>query len=170
MNSLKPLDRKLLFELIKNSRRSDRELARILKVSQPTITRKRGYLEKKLIDSYTAIPKWAELGYNIFAVTLVKIKTEIASKEKYDAMRKRGREWLMKQHSILMAGGCRGMGVDSFMMSVHKTYADFDEFMHNYRLELGDTAEDVQSIIINLAGRELLKPLNLKYLAETETK
>jgi len=62
------------------------------------------------------------------------------------------------------------MGVDSFMMSVHKTYADFDEFMHNYRLELGDTAEDVQSIIINLAGRELLKPLNLKYLAETETK
>ena len=69
-----------------------------------------------------------------------------------------------------MAGGCRGMGVDSFMISIHKTYADFDEFMHNYRLELGDLAEDIQSVIVNLAGNELLKPFNPVYLAEAETK
>lgn len=62
------------------------------------------------------------------------------------------------------------MGVDSFMISIHKTYGEFDEFMRNYRLEMGDFADDVQSVIVNLAGTELLKPFNLKYLTETEAK
>ena len=170
MSELKPIDRKLLFELIRNSRRSDRELAKAMGVSQPTITRKRAFIEKELIESYTAIPKWAKLGYYIFAITLVKIRTSIGTKERYDAVRKRGLEWLMSQPNIVMAGGCRGMGVDSFMISIHKTYGDFDEFMRNYRLEMGDFADDVQSVIVNLAGTELLKPFNLKYLTETETK
>jgi DNA-binding Lrp family transcriptional regulator len=170
MSEMKPVDRKALFELMKNSRRSDRELAKILDVSQPTVTRKRASFEKELIESYTVIPRWTKLGYNLFAITLVKIKTIDASKGKYDTVRKRGTEWLMNQPNILMGGGCRGMGVDSFMISIHKTYSDFDEFMHNYRLELGDLAEDVQSVIVNLAGRELIKPLNFRYLAEAETK
>jgi len=37
---------KLLFELIKNSKRSDRDLAKILDISQPTVTRLRKVLEK----------------------------------------------------------------------------------------------------------------------------
>lgn len=60
------------------------------------------------------------------------------------------------------------MGVSAFMISVHKNYSDYDEFMYKYRLELADTVEDLQTVIVNLAGREILKPLNLKYLAETE--
>jgi len=42
----KELPQKLLRELLKNSKRSDRDLAKILKVSQPTITRTRHKLEK----------------------------------------------------------------------------------------------------------------------------
>jgi len=38
---------RLLFALIKGARRSDRELARTLRISQPTITRKRTQLEKE---------------------------------------------------------------------------------------------------------------------------
>jgi hypothetical protein len=49
-------------------------------------------------------------------------------------------------------------------------HAGFDEFMHNYRLEPGDLTEDIQSIIVNLGGRELLEPLNFRYIAEAETK
>jgi DNA-binding Lrp family transcriptional regulator len=155
---------------MKNSKRSDRELAKVLGVSQPTVTRRRASIEKELIESYTAIPKWSKLGYNILAITFIKIKTEIATKEKYAESRKRGSNWLMSQPNILMGGGCRGMGVNSFMISIHKTYADFDDFLNNYRLELGDTAEDVHSVIVNLAGRDLLKPFNVKYLAEAETR
>ena len=168
MKELKPLDYELLFELMKNSRRSDRTLAKVLKSSQPTITRKRTKLEKEVIEGYTAIPRWKKLGYEIFAMTLIKSKTALATKEKYEIVRKKGTEWLMNQPNVIMAGGCRGQGVNAFMISVHKNYSDYDEFMYKYRLELGDTAEDVKTVLVNLAGRELLKPLHFKYLAETK--
>lgn len=167
MKELKPLDYELLFELMKNSRRSDRTLAKVLKSSQPTITRKRAKLEREVIEGYTAVPRWKKLGYEIFAMTLVKSKTALATKEKYEIVRNKGMEWLMNQSNVIMAGGCRGEGVNAFMISVHKNYSDYDEFMHNYRLELGDTAEDVKTVLVNLAGRELLKPLHFKYLAES---
>jgi DNA-binding Lrp family transcriptional regulator len=168
VRKLKPLDYKILFELMKNAKRSDRQLAKLMGVSQPTVSRRRAFVEKELIDGYTAVPKWEKLGYEILAITLIKTKSGLASKEKYAAVRKRGLEWLMKQPNIIMSGGCRGMGVSAFMISVHKNYSDYDEFMYKYRLELADTVEDLQTVIVNLAGREILKPLNLKYLAETE--
>ena len=168
MKKLKPLDYKILFELMKNAKRSDRQLAKLLRVSQPTVSRRRAFIERELIDGYTAVPKWKKLGYEILAITLIKTKSGLASKEKYAAVRKRGLEWLMKQPNIIMSGGCRGMGVSAFMISVHKSYSDYDEFMYRYRLELADTVDDLQTVIVNLAGRELLKPLNLKYLAETK--
>lgn len=168
MRKLKPFDYKLLFELMKNAKRSDRQLAKIMGVSQPTVSRRRAFVEKELIDGYTAVPKWEKLGYEILAITLIKTKSGLASQEKYAAVRKRGLEWLMKQPNIIMSGGCRGMGVSAFMISVHKNYSDYDEFMYKYRLELADTVDDLQTVIVNLAGREILKPLNLKYLAETE--
>jgi DNA-binding Lrp family transcriptional regulator len=168
MKELKPLDHQLLRELLKNSRRSDRQLAKAIGTSQPTVTRRRAFLEKELLEGYTAIPKWNKLGYELFAITFVKIKPIIASKERYAEVRKRGLEWLMSQHQIVMGGACRGIGLDSFMISFHKSYPDYDEFMRNYRLELGELIDDVQSVFINLDGKELLKPLNLKYLAETK--
>jgi DNA-binding Lrp family transcriptional regulator len=159
------LDLRLLWELVRNSRRSDRELAKVLGTSQPTVTRRRVFLERELIDGYTAIPKWEKLGYEIFAVTLVKIRAVIGSKAEYDVTRRKALEWLMSQKNIIMAGACRGMGVDSFMISMHKSYMDYDEFMRNHRFELGDFVEDVQSVLVNLGGKEVVKPLSLKYLA-----
>ena len=41
--------------------------------------------------------------------------------------------------------------------------------MNDCRLKLGDLLEIVQFIIVNLAGTEVLKPLNPAYLAEAET-
>ena len=60
---LKELERKLLSELIKNSHRSDRELAKAIGSSQPTTTRLRNKLEKEgYIREYTIIPKNAGEG------------------------------------------------------------------------------------------------------------
>jgi len=166
MKSLKSLDYELLFELLKNSKRSDRELAKVLGVSQPTVSRRKAFLEKELIDGYTIIPKWEKLGYEILAITFVKSKQALGMKEKYKATRERGTKWVMAQHNIIMSGGCRGMGVDGFMISVHKSYSDFDKFMFDHKREMGDFVDSVQSVLVNLGGSEILKPLHLKYLAE----
>jgi len=89
MMKLKPSDKKILFELMKNARRSDRKLAKILGVSQPTVSRRRVFLERELIDGYTAIPKWKKIGYEILAITLIKAVGIFASKE-YQDIRKQG--------------------------------------------------------------------------------
>jgi len=49
--------RKFLLELLKDSKRSDREIAKVLGVSQPTITRMRNRLvQEGVIQEFTIIP------------------------------------------------------------------------------------------------------------------
>ena len=85
MKQLKSMDCKLLIELMKNAKRSDREIAKALGSSQPTIIRSRARLEKDFIDGYTTLPKWRNIGFRIIAFTFVKTKIEyIEPKEKKD--------------------------------------------------------------------------------------
>ena len=65
---------KLLYEMMKNAKRSDRKIAKIIGVSQPTITRMRQRLEKAgYIRDYTVIPNLEKLGYEIAAFTFMTI-------------------------------------------------------------------------------------------------
>lgn len=168
MRKLRELDYKLLFELMKNSKRSDRQLAKTLGSSQPTITRSRAFLERELIDGYTIIPKWEKLGYTILAITFVKTKQALGMKEKYQAAHNKGTKWLMQNPNIIMGGGCRGMGMDGFLISVHKSYSDFDKFMFDHKREMGEFVDHIQTVIVNLDGSAILKPLHLKYLTEAK--
>jgi len=166
MTKLKDIDFKILFGLMKNSKISDRKLAEIIGVSQPTVTRRRTRLEKEAIDGYTVIPKWGKLGYEILAFTFVKSKQTLGLREKYKAATERGTKWLMNHANVIMSGGCRGMGVNGFMISVHKSYSDFDSFMAEHKRELGDMFTEVQTVLVNLGGSQILKPLHFKYLTE----
>jgi len=79
--SLKDTELKLVAELMKDSHRSDRELAKILNVSQPTVSRARARLEKEgFIREYTVIPDFVKLGFQIAAITLVKVRERILRK------------------------------------------------------------------------------------------
>jgi len=166
MRKLRHLDYRLLSELIKNAKRSDRELAKTLGSSQPTITRARMFLEKELIEGYTAIPKWHKLGYNLLAITLIKTPLKYASGTKKTEAYERSMKWLLKQPNVIMGSGCRGMGMTDVMISLHKTYPDLDAFLTRHREQLADFLEDVQTIVVNMSGKTFHKPLDLKYLAE----
>ncbi len=79
---MKDTELKLISELMKNSRKSDRELAKVIGVSQPTITRTRARLEKEgYIREYTAIPDFRRLGYEIMAFIFVKPKEGLGAEE-----------------------------------------------------------------------------------------
>jgi DNA-binding Lrp family transcriptional regulator len=165
VEKLKDVDYKILAALMRNSKTSDRQLAKEIGVSQPTVTRRRAGLEKDAIDGYTLIPKWAKVGYKILAFTFVKSKESLWLKEHYETVRQQGTKWAMAHSNVLMAGGCRGMGVNGFLISVHKDYSDFDEFMRRHQQEMGKMLTGIESIIVNLEGIDILKPLHLKYLA-----
>ncbi len=166
MSKLKDIDYKILFELMKNSKISDRRLAKQLGVSQPTVTRRRARLERELIDGYTAIPKWEKLGYEILAVTLVKSPLKFGSQEMIKDAYEKSMRWLEKQPNVFFGGSCMGMGMTGLMFSLHKNYTALDEFLADHRQQLGEILEEVNTIIVNLRGQRVFRPLSLKYLAE----
>jgi DNA-binding Lrp family transcriptional regulator len=158
----------LLLEFLKDSKRSDRELAKVLGVSQPTVSRMRSRLVKEgIIRGFTIIPNFAELGYEMLAITLIKAMGIFNSKE-YSDIRKQGLEWLEKQPNIVMGGACEGMGMNSFIVSLHRNYSDHSEFMLKLRLEMGEFIDDVHTFLVDLRATERLKPFHLKYLAEAK--
>ncbi len=168
MEKMKSVDHKILAALMKNAKISDRQLARQIGVSQPTVTRRRAKLEKEAIDGYTAIPVWAKLGYELLALTFVKGNQSLALKENTKVAHERGAKWAMRHPNVLMGSGSRGMGMNGFFISVHKSYADFDKLMSEHKRELGDMFTEIESVIVNLAGQEIVKPLSLKYLADAK--
>ena len=168
MDELKSIDYKLLRELLKNSRRSDRELAKALGTSQPTVTRRRANIEKNFIDGYTAIPKWEKIGFEIVAFTFVKHNIKYANPEvRKEALRK-VEEWMMKQPNVIFAIEGQGMGWDGIVISFHKNYSDFTEFMKKHNSELSDLLIDSQSFISNIEPTTVRKPFHLKYLSQAK--
>ena len=83
--SVKEIELKLVAELLKNSHRSDRELAKVLGVSQPTISRLTERLRKMgAIREYTIIPDFNKLGFHICALTFA----DFVTPSDLEAMRK----------------------------------------------------------------------------------
>jgi DNA-binding Lrp family transcriptional regulator len=168
VQKLKSIDYKILAALMKNSKISDRQLAKEIGVSQPTVTRRRARLEKESIDGYTAIPKWKTLGYEMLVITLVRTKSVYQSEKNYEAAREKGIDWLMKQPYVIFGGAIEGSGINSFVMSLHRSYAEYNRFLQKLRIDWGDFIETLQSFIVDLTSEKRIKPLHLKYLADAE--
>jgi DNA-binding Lrp family transcriptional regulator len=143
-------------------------LAKALGTSQPTVTRRRSYLEKGFIDGYTAIPNWEKIGFELVAFTFVKPKIKYAKPEVRKAGFKRVEEWMMNQPNVILAIDGQGMGWDAIFVSFHKSYSDFADFMRKHDSELSDLLIESQSFIADIKSTTIRKPFHLKYLAETK--
>ena len=165
MKELKPIDYKILFELMKDSHRSDRQLAKALEVSQPTVTRRRAMLEEKYIEGYSVIPKFGQIGFEIAAITFLKSKLKYATGgEKTQALQKM-KEWYMKQANVILAMDGRGMGWDTVCISLHENFEDFAQFIRALDSELSEWVVESQTFNADLKGGIVIKPFHLKYLS-----
>ena len=117
---------RVLLEYLKDSKRSDRELAKVVGVSQPTVTRMRQRLVKEgAIREFTVIPDFVKMGYEIMAISHIKTKvlevTELEEKaEKY---------W-KKYANVIFVSRAEGVGKNGVLISLHKSYADYSVFSH----------------------------------------
>ena len=151
----------LLLELLRDSKRSDRELAKVLGVSQPTVSRMRGRLVKEgIIRDFTVIPDFVRMGYEIMAINCFKSKS---SKE----LAEKAQKWIMSKPNIIFAAAAQGMGKNGIMISLHRDYTDFSNFLVEVMAEDESVMEDYDTMLVSLKGR-IVKPLSLKYLAEQE--
>lgn len=163
---MKEIERRLVSELMKNSRRSDRDLAKAIGVSQPTISRAIERLEKEgYIKEYTAIPDFAKLGYTLLAITFVKLKRYLTQDE-LEKARESAKSSIKGNSNFIMLERGMGMQHDGVFMSFHEDYSSF--VRHTEWLKQFDFLElaDIQSFIINLKDDIRYRPLTLSTLAQ----
>jgi len=107
---LKDIELRLISELVKNSRRSDRELAKAIGISQPTVSRIRMRLEKQGLIDYSAVPNLAKLGFEIIAVVLGK-----RNYQKYPETNVQKAQDFAKRHpNIIFTASGSGLGMTEY--------------------------------------------------------
>ena len=167
---MKDVELRLIAELMKNSRRSDRELAKIIGVSQPTVSRMIRRLEEEgYIKEYTIVPDFAKLGFEILAITFLGYKT--VSVENLQKATKVASAMLEKTYMecICVETGV-GFGHQATIVSFHKDYSEYTRFMDRIkqgaheRYSFMDTA-NYQSFLISLKSEQHFRPLTFSTLA-----
>lgn len=156
---------RLVSEMLKNSKKSDRELAGVLGVSQPTVSRTRARIEKDYIKTYTIIPDFEKLGYQIMAFTFSKMKTCQGTDGAGD-MVKISKEWLTKRPNVIFGADGEGLGKDLVLISFHKTYSAYAEFMRSFAMEWGNYLDSYESFLVSIGAGYKLRDFDLKYLAD----
>jgi len=152
---------KILHELIKNSSRSDHEIAKVIGVSQPTVTRLRNQLEKEgTVREYTIIPDLTKMGYSIMAIFCIKYKAH-----KKEQVKKMSKAAVIDQGSVLFASRAQGMGKNAISISLFKNYKEYADYINDLGSKWDDVVEDWSSMLVDLKG-QILKPFSLKYLVE----
>jgi len=132
---LKNVEIRLIAELVKNSRRSDRELAKVLGASQPTVTRVRRRLEKEgYLREYTVIPDFNKVGFQLAAFILVRMKTNLSAEEVEKARQISMKDMIEKapDEIVLFERGMGG-GYDGIIISFHKNYSDYSKIIERIR-------------------------------------
>ena len=165
---LKDIERKMLSELMKNSRRSDRELSKAIGTSQPTATRIRTKLEKEgFVKEYTAIPNFSKIGYDILSLTFIKldVKRSLPPQgiEEYREMHYQA--FSKEPNAILIIKRGMGLGYDAVIISLHQDYSSCDKFRTFIRQNMTDRITGIDTFLVNLEEEQNSIPLSFNLLA-----
>ena len=164
---LKDVELKLFAELLKNSRRSDRELARAIGTSQPTVTRTLRRLEKEgYIREYTIVPNFEKLGFKIMAMTFIKRPKDVSAEE-LEKLMKLGKEIAEKtgMKSVLALRGL-GLGYDVVVVSIHEDYSSFLEMLEGIKQFPHADVSSLQSFLIDLTDEVQYRPFTFSYISK----
>jgi DNA-binding Lrp family transcriptional regulator len=163
---LKDTEAALVSELIINSRRSDRELAKAIGVSQPTVSRLIKRLESEgVVNEYTMIPDFRKLGYTLCAFIFLRLKD--LPPEGVEKVRQAVKESLSQSHFVILLLE-RGLGIsrDAVMVCLYKDYASYAEHRNVIRRFPYITPLDVDSFLIDLSDKLHYRSLTLASVAK----
>ena len=147
---------------MKNSRRSDRELAKALGVSQPTVSRIRLKVEKQGLIDYSAFPNLAKLGFEIMVVTFG--KRDYAKHPEINLQK--AKDFEQRYPSIIFGAAGKGLGFDRIAISIHRNYSDYSRFLQKLRNDWAGIMDIEDFFIVDLKSREVIQLLSLKHLAD----
>jgi DNA-binding Lrp family transcriptional regulator len=164
--NLRDIEVKVLAELIKNSRRSDRDIAKSVGTSQPTVSRIIKKLEKEgIIKEYTIIPNFKKLGYQIMAFLFMG-KQETMDKRKSEELRKAVAEMENKTPiaTLTVADGI-GLAKGRVIVILFKDYSSYVEKLDIIRNLPNVEAENMESFLVDLNDERNFRILSMKQVA-----
>ena len=162
----------LLHELIKNSKRSDRDLAKILDVSQPTVTRMRRKLERTgHVLEYTVIPDLTKLGYEIMAFTFMNIiRYDEKTGEPFRKLAEKAHKWALENPKIILGAAGDGLdGKNCMMISLHRDFTDYYRFISEFRGKWSSHMRNIETFLVSLKAT-MIKPFSFRYLEKAKGK
>ena len=166
IRTLKYTEVKLIAELMKNSRRSDRQLARALKISQPTVSRMIKRLEKeRVIQEYTITPNFNKLGYHICALTFADFATPkdlLTMRKMIEEYRKRLSEI---PEAVLIERGI-GESANGVVISLHEDYSEYKKFLVWLNQFSSSTNYALHHFVIDLDDKIHYRYLTFSTIAE----
>ena len=163
---LRDVELRLISELMKNSRKSDRELAKIMGVSPSTVTRARTRLEKTgVIREYTMIPDFCALGYNIMGATRFELRGE-----PIDERTKETRQTVIDAEDSLRVNlmAVEGLSGDQNRMSVnfYESYSDYDEAMKLLKQVRVVNFDRIDTFLVDLNNKRNYRILSMSAMAK----
>jgi DNA-binding Lrp family transcriptional regulator len=147
---MKEIELKLISELFKDSGRSDRGLAKAVGVSQPTVTRIRTKLEKEgIIKEHSITVDFRKLGIQLIAFVFGVWDQEKYKEYTHEERVKKTTKFLSNHPNVIFASTGRGLKKERMLISLHKDYSDYSEFIKQAREEWAGLME-LDSFIISL--------------------
>jgi len=160
------IEMRLISELMKNSHRSDRELARALKTSQPTVTRTRTRLEKEgCLREYTVIPDFHKLGFELASINLVSVKKGLSKEElekAHEIQLKNMVEGLVEEIVLFNTG--LGGNYNAVVVAVHKDYSDYSKFIG--KIQASAYVESRLGFLVDLSEKTQYRHFTFSTLAK----
>ena len=157
---LKETEIRIIVELMRNSRRSDREIGKAVGVSQPTVNRTIKKLEKEgVIKEYTMIPDFHTLGFEIMGFT----QFELYEKPYTD--RARARETLIEAFASLAAVEGISESANRMLMSLYESYSEYSKVRNILRAVPIINVDKINSFFVDLNDKRSYRYLSMSAVA-----
>jgi DNA-binding Lrp family transcriptional regulator len=143
---LRRREKDVFVHLLANARMPDKHIAKILGITQPTVTRIRQKLEKNgYINGYRPVVDFQKMGIGIIVITLFRI----SDFSKTEEIKRKVVPELRKTPEIVLVAEGEGMGKTSVIISVHKDFREFEELAIDIRQKYGKYMDDIEQFIFS---------------------
>jgi len=143
---LRELEKRVLMAFSKNPRDKDSEVARRLGTSQPTVTRIRAYLEKKGLLRYANHPKLDEIECELLVFTVFRVEGY-----KDPKLVRKAQKWIRNHPTVLFSAPGEGLnGKTELIISIHKNFAEYEEFARELRRDWENSFREIDQFITSV--------------------
>ncbi len=166
-STLKDIELRLMSELMKNSRRTNGELAKELGTSRPKVDRMIKKLEDEgVIREYTVIPDFGKLGFDIMPVIFKKIEKEFAEYTAEEAKKKVLKKEKENPCPLLLAANGTGYNFDRLSIFLSEDYSGYVSYLAKIGKSPPTEDSEIGSFLVDQNDEIGFMPLTFRYLAE----